>query len=600
MRYFCNPANVNYRYQFNLDQRQGGNMKICREAADPSMICFQGRYYIFASMTLGVWVSDDLAHWQNHRLPQGLPLYDYAPDVRVIGEWVYFCASRRDESCDRWRTRDILNGPYEKIPGNFPFWDPNLFIDDNGRVYFYWGCSNATPIWGVELDAETMLPKGEKKVLIEGRPFEIGFERSGEDHSLQPLGQEEADAEMRAFLAARGMREDQIPDDRKAMIRGMFSNAPFIEGSWMTKHEDRYYLQYACPGTEYNIYADGVYVSDGPLGPFTLAKNNPYSYHPGGFLPGAGHGSTMQDRQGQWWHTSTMRISVNHNFERRVGLWPAGFDTDGELFCNQRYGDWPMATDGDPWRDPAWMLLSVGKAAFASSCAEGHEPVRATEEDARTWWRAATNSRTEWLQVDLGAVYDVHAIQVNFADDGISVPCPVPIMEGQARHIEERDLQTQWRLEGSADGASWFVIEDKSDARTDLSHDLVLREDGFKARLIRLTNIAVPYAQSPCLSGLRIFGRGHGAKPDTPSFTAARTGALDMAVAIRKQENTLGYNILFGSAPDKLYHSYMVFSAGEKRIGALVKGCHYFVRVDAFNESGITEGRCISLEKNDL
>ena len=600
MTYFCNPVNVNYRYQFNLDQRQGGNMKICREAADPSMICFQGRYYIFASMTLGVWVSDDLAHWQNHRLPQGLPLYDYAPDMRVMGEWVYFCASRRDENCDRWRTRDILNGPYERISGTFPFWDPNLFFDDDGRVYFYWGCSNATPIQGVELDVETMLPKGERKVLIEGHPFEIGFERLGEDHGLPPLRQEEADAKMRAFLAARGMRENQIPDDRKAMIRGMFSNAPFIEGSWMTKYADRYYLQYACPGTEYNIYADGVYVSDGPLGPFTLAKSNPYSYHPGGFLPGAGHGSTMQDRQGQWWHTSTMRISMNHSFERRVGLWPAGFDKDSELFCNQRYGDWPMTTEGDPWRDPAWMLLSAGKAASASSCAEGHEPVRATEEDARTWWRAATNSRTEWVQVDLGAVYDVHAIQVNFADDGISIPCPVPMMEGQTRHIEERDLQTQWRLEGSADGESWFVIEDKSDARTDLSHDLVLRESGFKARLIRLTNIAVPYAQSPCVSGLRVFGRGHGAKPEIPSFTAAQTGELDMAVTISEQENTLGYNILFGSSPEKLYHSDMVFSAGEKHIGALVKGCQYFVRVDAFNESGITEGRCISLKKNNL
>ena len=600
MQYFCNPINVNYRYQFYLNQRQGGDMKICREAADPSMICFQGRYYIFASMTLGVWVSDDLAHWENHRLPRELPLYDYAPDVRVMGEWVYFCASRRDAHCDRWRTRDILNGQYEKIPGNFPFWDPNLFIDDDGRVYFYWGCSNATPIWGVELDAETMLPKGERNVLIGGHPFEIGFERSGEAHSLQPLRQEEADAKMRAFLAARGTREDQIPDDRKAMIRGMFSNAPFIEGAWMTKHAGRYYLQYACPGTEYNIYADGVYVSDGPLGPFTLAENNPYSYHPGGFLPGAGHGSTMQDQQGQWWHTSTMRISVNHNFERRVGLWPAGFDGDGELFCNQRYGDWPMAMDGDPWREPAWMLLSAGKAASASSCAEGHEPERATEEDVRTWWRAATNNRTEWLQVDLGAIYDVHAIQVNFADDGISVPCPVPMTEGQARYIEERDLQTQWLLEGSADGESWFVIEDKSDARTDLSHDLVLREDGFKARLIRLTNIAVPYAQSPCVSGLRVFGKGHSAKPEIPSFVAVRTGELDMAVTVRGQENTLGYNILFGSAPDKLYHSYMVFSAGEKRIGALVKGCLYFVRVDAFNESGITEGRCISLEKNDL
>ena len=61
----------------------------------------------------------------------------------------------------------------------------------------------------------------------------------------------------------------------------------------------------------------------------------------------------------------------------------------------------------------------------------------------------------------------------------------------------------------------------------------------------------------------------------------------------------MGYNILFGSAPHKLYHSYMVFSAGEKRIGALVKGCHYFVRVDAFNENGITEGKCIIPENEE-
>ena len=86
MRYYCNPINVNYRYQFNIDRRQGGTLKICREAADPSMICFHGKYFIFASMTLGVWVSDDLTHWENHRLPRELPLYDYAPDVRVIGD----------------------------------------------------------------------------------------------------------------------------------------------------------------------------------------------------------------------------------------------------------------------------------------------------------------------------------------------------------------------------------------------------------------------------------------------------------------------------------------------------------------------------------
>ena len=596
MNYLCNPVNINYRYQFNMDPRLHGQMQICREAADPSMILFHGRYYIFASMTLGVWVSDDLAHWENHRLPKELPLYDYAPDVRVMGDWVYFCASRREENCDRYRTKDILNGPYEKIEGSFPFWDPNLFIDDDGRVYFYWGCSNITPIWGVELDPQTMQPISEKRVLVEGHPFEVGYERVGEDNSQLPASEAEIDAAYAAFHKRQGISEDQVPEQVKPLIRGMFSRKPYIEGAWMDKQNGRYYLQYACPGTQYNTYSDGVYVSSSPLGPFTLAGNNPYSYKPGGFLPGAGHGSTMRDAKGSWWHTATMRISMNHDFERRVGIWPAGFDADGELFCNQRYGDWPMTVEGDPWRDPAWMLLSAGKKATASSFTEGHEPEKATEENVQTWWRASTTDRTEWLQIDLGRDFDVHAIQINFADDKIDIPCPGQIVGGsQARYIEERDLATQWKLTGSADGKDWFVIEDKSDAQTDLTHDLILREEGIRVRFLRLSDMAVPYGQQPCISGLRVFGLGQGEKPAAPVFTVRRENDLDMTVSVQSQENTLGYNILFGSSPDKLYHSYMTFKAGDQRIGALIKGRDYFVRVDAFNENGITEGTCVQL-----
>ena len=596
MKYLCNPVNINYRYQFNMDPRLHGKMKICREAADPSMILFHGRYYIFASMTLGVWVSDDLSHWENHRLPKELPLYDYAPDVRVMGDWVYFCASRREENCDRYRTKDILNGSYEKIEGSFPFWDPNLFIDDDGRVYFYWGCSNITPIWGVELDPQTMQPISEKRVLVEGHPFEVGYERVGKDNSQLPASEAEIDAAYAAFHKRQGISEDQVPEQVKPLIRGMFSRKPYIEGAWMDKQNGRYYLQYACPGTQYNTYSDGVYVSSSPLGPFTLAGNNPYSYKPGGFLPGAGHGSTMRDKKGAWWHTATMRISMNHDFERRVGIWPAGFDADGELFCNQRYGDWPMTVEGDPWRDPAWMLLSAGKKATASSFTEGHEPEKATEENVQTWWRASTTDRTEWLQIDLGRDFDVHAIQINFADDKIDIPCPGQIVGGsQARYIEERDLATQWKLTGSADGKDWFVIEDKSDVQTDLTHDLILREEGIRVRFLRLSDMAVPYGQQPCISGLRVFGLGQGEKPAAPGFTVRRENDLDMTVSVQSQENTLGYNILFGSSPDKLYHSFMNFKAGDQRIGALIKGRNYFVRVDAFNENGITEGTCVRL-----
>lgn len=595
--YFCNPLNINYRYQFNADPRNSG-VQICREAADPSMILFRGKYYIFASMNLSVWVSEDLAHWESHRLPDNLPLYDYAPDVRVVGEYVYFCASKRGEVCNRYRTKDILKGPYEEIPGNFDFWDPNLFLDEDGRIYFYWGCSNITPVWGVELDPETMLPLGERVALIEGDPWTKGFERIGEDHDRYPKTEAEVDEALEEFFRRQGPgAREQTPQQYLPLIRGMLSDKPYIEGPWMDRYQGRYYLQYACPGTQYNIYGDGVYVGDSPLGPFTLAENNPYSYKPGGFLPGAGHGSTMWDRQGNLWHTATMRISRNHDFERRVGIWPAGFDGEGELFCNQRYGDWPTRIEEgrmDPWRDPEWFLLSYGKAARASSYTEGNGPEQAVDENVQTWWRAASSEPGQWLEVDLGKAYTVNAVQINFADDKIDLPVPGKIRgTTQARYIEERDGVTRWRLEGSTDGERYFGIEDKSAAETDLPHDLVVREEGLQLRFLRLTVLEVPYGQQPCISGLRVFGAGQGEKPRKPEFQAVRTGELDMMVEIAA-DGAVGHNILWGSSPEKLYHSYLVFE-NRKRVGALVKGREYYVRVDAFNENGITEGDTVKL-----
>ena len=453
-QYFCNPLNMDYRYQFIEDMRSGED-KISREAADPSMILFQGKYYIFASMTLSVWVSEDMVHWESHRLPESLPLYDYAPDVRVVGDYVYFSASRRGTICDFYRTKDILNGPFERIPGTFDFWDPNLFLDDDGKLYFYWGCNNVTPIWGVELDPETMIPKTERKELIYGQPEKIGYERVGENHSKMPLSEEEAVEKFKEFLKAQGKDADHLTEEQIGFAKIMFSQRPFIEGAWMTKHDGTYYLQYAGPGTEYNVYGDGVYESDSPLGPFRLAKNNPYSYKPGGFLRGAGHGSTMEDRYGNWWHTATMQISKNHDMERRVGIWRAGFDKDGVLFCNQQFGDWPMAVEQakeDPWAKPEWYLLSYQKAMTASSSEEGREPSFATDENIQTWWRAAGNQPGEWISMDLGEVKDVRAVQINFADDKIDAPLPGE-RQGE-RYIDPSQHKTRWLLEASADGTN--------------------------------------------------------------------------------------------------------------------------------------------------
>ena len=90
MNYICNPINYGYKYQFN--KQPDGRITASREGADPSMVWFKGKYLIFPSMTCGFLYSDDLANWQFHAL-ENMPVYDYAPDVRVVGEWLYFCAS---------------------------------------------------------------------------------------------------------------------------------------------------------------------------------------------------------------------------------------------------------------------------------------------------------------------------------------------------------------------------------------------------------------------------------------------------------------------------------------------------------------------------
>ena len=185
----------------------------------------------------------------------------------------------------------------------------------------------------------------------------------------------------------------------------------------MTKHGGRYYLQYSAPGTEYNVYANGTYVGDAPLGPFTYAPYNPISYKPGGFVTGAGHGNTFADAHGNWWNTGTSWVGVNWPFERRVVMFPAGFDRDGQLHVDTRFGDFPHRAPTSRWEgdDPrstftGWMLLSYRRAATASSTRDTFPAGNVTDEDPRTFWLAAANRAGETLTVDLGQPRTVRAV----------------------------------------------------------------------------------------------------------------------------------------------------------------------------------------------
>lgn len=569
----CNPLNLEYRYQ--IKKSRLGNA-LFREAADPTMILFNDTYYLFASMSGGFWYSDDLCNWMFKPTPE-LPIYDYAPDVREVGGAVIFCASKRGEACTFFRSNDPLKQPFTPISTPFDFWDPNVFQDDDGHVYFYWGCSTTDPIWGIEMDAVTMQPIGEKVVVIREQEDRHGWERKGENNKLEP---------------------PKTPRDE--MIRKALGTKPCIEGAYMTKHDGKYYLQYATPGTEANVYSDGVYTGEHPLGPFTYQPHNPFSSRPGGFITAAGHGSTFQDKIGNWWHVSTMRISKNDNFERRIGLFPCGFDADGILYCNQNFADYPFSLPDGKRNNmdeatPEMMLLSYKKATTASSSQSGHEPEKGTDESIRTWWAAEQADKAAWYQLDLGQKYTVEAIQLNFADHHL----PIPEISENEMHEENIGFRliitepqcTRFFMEGSEDGENFIGLKDNRDIHTDYPHDLVILERPAKLRFIRLSGMEVPMGGVPTISGLRVFGKGNGKVPARVETADIRwQGELNIILSWPAAEGAGGYNIRYGISPDKLYSSWQVYNTNELDLSMVNKNQSYYIAVDSFNENGVTTG----------
>jgi hypothetical protein len=542
---FCNPLDLDYRFMLEAPSR--------REAADPTLVRFKDEYWLFASKSGGYWHSPDLIHWKLIE-PTGLPLEDYAPAVEVINGQLYYTAFN---TRGLFTTEDPLKGVWTRAASLAGYADPDLFKDDDGRVFVYFGCSENGPIQVVELD-----PRNQFRVI--GRP-QACFPSDYAHHGFEVPGE-----------INRGVTNRN----------GTTRQSPWTEGAWMTKHAGVYYLQYSAPGTEFKTYADGVYTATNPLGPFTFAPYSPFSHRPTGFIGGAGHSSTMQDAAGRYWHIATMSISVRHSFERRLGLFPLDFTKDGQMFCNTYLGDYPQFVPGaakEPAQDnsPGWMMLSYGKSATASSTLKGFPVSNAFDEDIRTWWSAASGDASEWLQVDLGKTCRVEAMQINFADQG-------------ATNLGRlRDDAYRYYVEASADGQLWNTCLDRKESRRDAPHDYAQLDALLMTRYLRLKNVHSPAGGLFSVSGWRVFGSGLGQAPPPVQNVKARRNSSDgrvMSVSWSPLPEADFYIVRYGIAPDRLFNNYQIRGANTCEINSLNVGVPYHVTVDAVNESGVTRG----------
>ncbi|MFB9055839.1 family 43 glycosylhydrolase [Mariniflexile ostreae] len=562
---YCNPLDIDYSY---MSHYRAINNVSYRSGADPAIVNFKGRFYMFVTRSHGYWASDDMSHWEFIK-PQSWYFNGCnAPAAAVRDGKIILMGDPSGRGAvietdnpelGDWKTN------YAVINVEGGVQDPDLFVDDDGKVYLYEESSNKWPIRGIELDAENYyIPVGEQVDLFNLEPEKHGWERFGQDHN----------------------------SDLK----------PFIEGPWMMKHNDTYYLEYGAPGTQWNVYADGVYTSKNPLGPFEYAPYNPISYKPGGFLKGSGHGSSVKDNNGNYWHYSTMAISVNYKFERRLGMYPAGFEDNGQMYVNTAYGDYPhylpdTKVAHHKERFTGWMLLSYNKPVKTNSGlvtkdinvvdeSEGgymQEQIKdfninkINDEEIRSYWVSEANNDSIYVEIDLLKPMNVKAIQINFQDFNAKV-------FGRPSGIKQ-----QFVVQGSLDGENWQTVADYSKNERDMPHAYLELKNAFDARFIRYNHV-YGYNDYLAISEFRVFGNGKEAKPQTPlNFKVERQrDRRNSNLTWDKVEDATGYVIYWGISKDKLNLSALIYDVPNYELRALNTDTGYFYQVEAFNENGIS------------
>lgn len=571
---FCNPMNLDYGWGC-FQKRE----KKARTAADPVIVLFKDKYYLFTTMDIGGYrVSDDLITWKDvyfnpeiHASALDIDHY-VAPAVAADDNYVYFINFTRDRSkkkVDVIRSADPENGKWEKCGEVRRMADPCLFIDD-GRFYFYYGLGAEQSTTFFEVNPETFEEiEGTKKVL---REYITDVKECTSGYHF-------------------GRRELYDEIDASAWM-GKFEKIPCPEGAWIVKNNDKYYLQYATPGTICNWYCDIVMESDSANGGFVEQPYNPVSLKVGGFIGGAGHSCVFKDKYGNWWQATSMWIGNHDEFERRIGLFPVSFDAKGRMRTHTVLGDYPMLLPQKKFEPQdisafGWMLQSFNKACMASSSLPGFEPEKAADENVRTWWSAESGNAGEHFVMNFGEKVQINSVQINFAEQDINPEAP-----------KETDYHA-YKLYTSNDGHTWKLLADKSGNKTAVPHEYLELSKPVEASYMKVENVHTPKEGKFALLDLRVFGSGYSDKPGQVKELSVKRNQEDgryASIAWNKASGADGYLVRFGYQPDFLNQCIQVKGneTTELLLHILTKGVKYYYRVDTYNDSGITEGNVIS------
>jgi len=444
---------------------------------DPTIVRDGNRYYMFATGG-GPWISDDLVNWKYAPIdPAGVPVPS-APDVVKYDGYFYMAGN----GTRLYRSAKIL-GPYKEVgpwldQDGKPFasihvFDIDIFIDSDNKPYLYMAKGVIGGIWVAPLD-----PKNLTRLMAAPKTL-FAFDSN---HVWERSG----DANERAYYS-------------------------WIEGPWVFKRNDTYYLEYSASGTEWLTYATGVYTAKSPLGPFTYAPGNPLLRKTTGIVAGPGHGSVIQGPDGNWWQFYLCVLPVPPG-GRRIGVDPIGFDAKGGMFIRDgvptETPQWAPGVVGDHARngDSGSIPLSIGKTLnlFSSSQRAGRDAAYALDNSNGTWWEPEESDAQPSITVDLLGIQPFGQ-QFEFTVDSSRILFRA--LRGTAARFSG-STAFRYKIEASSDGKQFNTLLDKT-------HNTITRYTEFdelpptRCRFIRLVLTDWPRSvdQALGITEFTIFGK---------------------------------------------------------------------------------------------
>ena len=268
--------------------------------ADPDIRVFGDTYYIYPTSDkpnwqttdFSCWSSKDLIHWKNegiildvaHKLSWA-NIKAWAPTAAMCNGKYYFYFVANDRI--GVATSDHPGGPFIDVLGHplidtktapFPTYpiDPDVFIDDDGRAYLYYG---NTHLAVVKMNPDML--------SLDGKPVEI------------------------------------TPKD---------SAEPFREGIFVIKRKGIYYFMWSGDDAGSDNYHVAYGTSKSPFGPIEIPPNN-VILQKHGLAKGTGHHGVVQVPGTDRWYMAYHRHSIPNGsgYIREVCLARMEFNPDGTI-----------------------------------------------------------------------------------------------------------------------------------------------------------------------------------------------------------------------------------------------------------------------------